>query len=179
MTGLKRWIVAGTGVLLVGIGALGAVLPGLPTTVFLLGATWCFARSCPWLEERLLRNRLFAPYMRVIDGEVPMTTRARITVIAIIWATVSISMATFYARDALGSWVAATLVFAALVGSVVVWRFRRDLQPAVVPVLEEERAPTAPLNSPARPPAGQSSRRSPDPAPSRSRSSRADRRRSA
>jgi hypothetical protein len=56
-------LLAAAGLLCVGLGALGAVLPGLPTTIFLILASYCFTRSCPWLEERLLRTRLFAPYM--------------------------------------------------------------------------------------------------------------------
>jgi uncharacterized membrane protein YbaN (DUF454 family) len=125
MTRTKRWLLALLGILLVGIGALGVVLPGLPTTVFLLGASWCFARSCPWLEERLLKNRFFAPYLRYLDGNRPMPTRARVVTIAIIWIAVSISMLTLQSQELLSSWSAAPLAAAALVGSIVVWRFRR------------------------------------------------------
>jgi len=125
MTRTKRWLLAGLGILLVGIGALGVILPGLPATIFLLGASWCFARSCPWLEERLLQNRFFAPYMRLVDG--PMPTRARVVTIAVIWTAVTISMVTLHGQGMLSSWSAAPLVAAALVGSVVVWRFRRDV----------------------------------------------------
>jgi len=130
MTRTKRWILAVTGVLLVGIGALGVILPGLPTTVFLLGASWCFTRSCPWLEERLMRNRFFAPYLRILDGDEPMSPRARVATIAIIWVAVTISAAVLHARDILGPWAAASLVGAALIGTVVVWRFRREVAAA-------------------------------------------------
>ena len=130
MNSTRRWILAGVGVLLVGIGALGVILPGLPTTIFLLGASWCFARSCPWLEERLMRNRFFAPYLKILDGTEPMTTRARLVTIAMIWTAVTISLLILDARGALAPWGAVTLVAAALVGSFVVWRFRREARPA-------------------------------------------------
>ena len=125
MTRTKRWVFAIFGILLVLIGALGVILPGLPATVFLLGASWCFARSWPWLEERLLRNRFFAPYLRYLDGNQSMTTRARIVTIAIIWVAVGISMASLHAQDVLARSGATALVGAALIGSFVVWRFRR------------------------------------------------------
>ncbi|MHC4848735.1 MAG: YbaN family protein [Planctomycetota bacterium] len=125
MSRTKRWLLAFVGILLVGIGALGVILPGLPTTVFLLGASWCFARSCPWLEERMMRNRFFAPYLRYLDGDRAMTNRERVVTIAIIWIAVGISMTTLHAQDLLSSWAIAPLVAAALIGSVVVWRFRR------------------------------------------------------
>ena len=130
MTRTKRWILAFVGVLLVGIGALGVILPGLPTTVFLLGASWCFTRSCPWLEERMMRNRFFAPYLRYLDGERPMSNRSRIVTIVIIWMAIGISMTTLHAQELLTSWAVAPLVAAALIGSIVVWRFRRTRTPA-------------------------------------------------
>ncbi|MHC4939809.1 MAG: YbaN family protein [Planctomycetota bacterium] len=128
MTRTKRWILAFTGILLVGIGALGAILPGLPTTIFLLGASWCFARSCPWLEERLMRNRFFAPYMRILDGDEPMTNRARVVTIAIIWTAITISLVTLHTQGLLSSWSGTPIVVAGVIGSIVVWRFRRQLR---------------------------------------------------
>ncbi|MFW2335719.1 YbaN family protein [Ilumatobacter sp.] len=46
------WVVAG--LVCVGLGALGVVLPGLPFTVFFIGAAACFARSSPRLERWVL-----------------------------------------------------------------------------------------------------------------------------
>lgn len=49
------------GCLMVFIGAIGVVLPLLPTTPFLLIAAACFARSSPRLEAWLLAHRTFGP----------------------------------------------------------------------------------------------------------------------
>jgi uncharacterized membrane protein YbaN (DUF454 family) len=68
-TRLQRWLFAALGVLCVGLGGIGVVVPGLPTTVFVLMASYFFTKSCPWLEERMLRNRLFARSMEYVDGE--------------------------------------------------------------------------------------------------------------
>ncbi|MTH96817.1 YbaN family protein [Roseibium sp. RKSG952] len=49
------------GILCIGAGAVGAVLPVLPTTIFFILAAGCFARSSPELERRLLAHPTFGP----------------------------------------------------------------------------------------------------------------------
>lgn len=49
------------GVFFVGLAALGAVLPILPTTPFLLISAGCFAKSSPRLHQKLLSNKTFGP----------------------------------------------------------------------------------------------------------------------
>ena len=53
------WLIVG--LLFVAIGAIGVVLPLLPTTPFLLVATYCFARSSERLNHWLLNHRTFGP----------------------------------------------------------------------------------------------------------------------
>lgn len=56
------WLVSG--LLLVGIGMIGVVVPGLPSTVFFIGAAACFARSSPRLEAWLLNLPRIGPLIR-------------------------------------------------------------------------------------------------------------------
>ena len=46
------------------LGALGAILPVLPTTPFLLLASYFLARSSPRLNEALLNSRFLGPVLR-------------------------------------------------------------------------------------------------------------------
>ncbi len=53
------WKIAGLAC--VGLAILGAILPILPTTVFLIMATACFAKSSPRMQKKLLDNKTFGP----------------------------------------------------------------------------------------------------------------------
>ncbi len=46
-----------------GLAFLGAVLPVMPTTVFVLISAWAAARSSPRFHRWLLRHRLFGPLL--------------------------------------------------------------------------------------------------------------------
>ena len=58
---LKVLLWKATGVFCVGLAILGAILPILPTTVFLIMATACFAKSSPRMQRKLLNNKTFGP----------------------------------------------------------------------------------------------------------------------
>jgi uncharacterized membrane protein YbaN (DUF454 family) len=116
---------------------VGAIVPGLPTTVFLIVASYLFTRSCPWLEDRLIRVRWFRPYLPYLDGSRPMPRRARWAATGAMWVAVSVSLVVTAAADRLALWFAAALVSAATIGTVVIFRIRREPLPVAVP--EEDR----------------------------------------
>lgn len=61
--GPMRWLLVGTGSLLTAMATIGAFLPILPTTPFLLLAGACFARSSPRFHARLKRAPIFGAYV--------------------------------------------------------------------------------------------------------------------
>ncbi|KPF89569.1 YbaN family protein [Novosphingobium sp. AAP93] len=60
---MKRHLWTGAGLMFVGIGAVGAFLPLLPTVPFLLLALFCFARGNPVWEQRLLDHPTYGPLL--------------------------------------------------------------------------------------------------------------------
>jgi len=52
------------GIISVGLGAIGAVLPIMPTVPFLLLAVFCFARSNPEWERKILDHPQWGPQIR-------------------------------------------------------------------------------------------------------------------
>jgi uncharacterized membrane protein YbaN (DUF454 family) len=129
MTRASRYLLALLGLVNVGLAVVGVILPGLPTTIFLILASWCFTRSCPWLEERLFRLRILRPYVRLVRGEEAMSPRARVISTALMWTAIAISLFVLRASGRLGPWLAAVLIGAGLVGTVVIYRFRREPVP--------------------------------------------------
>lgn len=118
-----RFSLASIGVLCVGIGAVGVFVPGLPTTIFLIIAIACFARSCPRLERRLVRIRLFSPFLRVIDGSEPMSMTARLTSLILMWCFAGAAALGLLKADQhlLASFIAG----AACVGTLAILRWKR------------------------------------------------------
>jgi uncharacterized membrane protein YbaN (DUF454 family) len=59
-----RLLLVGAGTGFVGLGVVGIVVPGLPTTPFLLLAAACYARSSNRFYQWLVSNRIFGPSIR-------------------------------------------------------------------------------------------------------------------
>ena len=121
----RRWAFAGVGVASVGLGWLGVFVPGLPTTIFLIIASYCFARSCPWLEDRLLRIPLFAPYMRVLDEGRGMSRKAATSALVSMWSCVTLSLTILFVVGRLTPWVAGFIVLLAGIGSATILYYAR------------------------------------------------------
>jgi len=56
------WISLGS--LFVALAAVGVVLPGIPTTPFLILAAACYIRSSQKLYDWLISNKTFGPYLK-------------------------------------------------------------------------------------------------------------------
>ncbi|WP_082669970.1 YbaN family protein [Sphingomonas sanguinis] len=65
------------GIFCVGLGIVGALLPLMPTTIFLILAAGCFARSSPRLEAWLLDHPRFGPTLRAWRRDGAMSRRAK------------------------------------------------------------------------------------------------------
>jgi uncharacterized membrane protein YbaN (DUF454 family) len=121
----RRWAFAGMGIASVGLGWLGVFIPGLPTTIFLIIASYCFARSCPWLEDRLLRIPLFAPYMKVLDEGRGMSRKAVVSALASMWSMVALSCAILFLAGRLTVIIAAAIVLMAIAGTAMILLYGR------------------------------------------------------
>ncbi len=78
------WLV--TGLACVVVGGVGVVVPGLPTTVFFIGAAACFTPSSPRLESWVLRLPGVGAAVRDHRAGLGMPRRAKVVAGAMIIA---------------------------------------------------------------------------------------------
>ena len=82
------------GLVATGIGVVGVVTPGLPGTVFLIMALFCFKRSSPRLERWLLEHPRLGPTLRDWDEHRSIRPRTKILAIGLMWVFISSSLFT-------------------------------------------------------------------------------------
>jgi uncharacterized protein len=109
---LIRLIYIVLGLLCVGLGILGMLLPVLPTTPFLLLAAFFFARSSDMFYKWLLQNKVFGNYLRNYLEKRGIPLRVKIFSLCLLWLT--IGYAVFYIVSAI--WVQ---VFLLIIASAV------------------------------------------------------------
>lgn len=83
------WLIAGT--ICVVLGAIGIVLPILPTTPFLLAAAACYYKSSPRMHRWLLNNRWFGEYIRNYKEGRGLPMKTKITALTVLWITIGFS----------------------------------------------------------------------------------------
>lgn len=120
------WLLAWASLLL---AALGVLLPGLPTTPFVLLAAWAAARGSPALHQRLLAHQRFGPLIRDWQRDGAVDRRAKR--LAILSMSLCAALVIWLAPH----WSVAALACACM-GAVGVWLWRRP-EPAA-PSLSRE-----------------------------------------
>lgn len=120
---MQRVVLLGLGWLFVGIGALGAFLPLLPTTPFLLLAAWAFARSSHRFHDWLYGQRHFGPVLLAWRDHRVIPVRAKI--IAVTAMSASLGWVIFLLHSPW--WVPFTM--AAVMIPVAIWMLSRPGRP--------------------------------------------------
>ena len=103
------------GTLSLGFGILGIVLPGLPTTPFLLLSAGLYLRSSEKLYQVIVQNRLVGPYILKFNNNKGMSLRAKVVAILIMWGMIFISVVFLVDSQALDL----ILFFVGLAGTIV------------------------------------------------------------
>jgi len=115
--GVKRILyLAGAG-LCFSLGLLGALLPGLPATPFLLLTSFFLLRTSPQLNARLLRSRFFGPILR--DWQENGGIRRHVKLKAIVFVVIAVGMTIVFSSLTLWPKVSVGLLACVGVGVIV------------------------------------------------------------
>ena len=120
--GIKQKLLITLGWFFVALGVIGAVLPLLPTTIFLIIALALFSKSSPRFHKMLLNNRYFGEDLRRWEETrtISHQSKRKATIITII--TFGVSIAILYQRTGLQI----MLVALAMILLVVIWRLKES-----------------------------------------------------
>jgi uncharacterized membrane protein YbaN (DUF454 family) len=116
-TTFRRALYATLGVFAVALGIIGVFVPGLPTTEFILAASYLFARSSPRLEGWLEGNRWFGPMLRRFRETRGMPLRTKALALAWMWTGLCISL---YVLAAAGLGIQLLVLTTGLLGTVTI-----------------------------------------------------------
>jgi uncharacterized membrane protein YbaN (DUF454 family) len=83
------WFIAG--MLCLFLGAIGIVLPILPTTPFHLASAGCFCKSSSRMYNWLLNNRLFGEYIKNYKEGKGIPMKTKIIALTVLWITIGFS----------------------------------------------------------------------------------------
>jgi uncharacterized protein len=133
---MRRLVFLTCGFVAVGLGTVGIVVPGLPTTGFFVLAAACFARSSPRFERWVLDLPGVGPMVRDHRAGLGMPRRAKVVAIAMMLTACTLS------SWALGSPVAAAVVLGA--GAVGTWYIGWRVPTREVVLAKRQRAESGP-----------------------------------
>lgn len=104
-------------VLSLGMAFVGALTPGIPTTIFVIVAAWAAARGSPRLHAWILGHRVFGPLLEHWQAGT-MPRRAKWAVTAAMTAAGAIAALTISSR-----WIVAAVI--ACMACVATWLWHR------------------------------------------------------
>lgn len=107
MSNIKRIIYIILGTIFLVLGAVGVVLPLLPTTPFWLLTCWFYIRSSEKLYNKAMANPYFGAYVKsfLVDKSIPL--RIKFISIGMLWTTIAISAFLLIEKE----WVKILLLF--------------------------------------------------------------------
>jgi uncharacterized protein len=87
---IRRALFATLGALAVALAVVGVFVPGIPTTIFVIAASYLFARSSPACEAWLERSPLLGPPLRRFRETGGMPAKSKGVALVSMWTGVAV-----------------------------------------------------------------------------------------
>ena len=108
------------GLFFVLLGLVGIVIPGLPTTIFMILAAACFFRSSTKMYDWVINHPLFGESVLRFRSGKGIPIKAKYTSIIMMWFFISTSIFFFLHSHAL--WIKAIITISGFIGTVFILR---------------------------------------------------------
>ena len=99
-----------------GLGAVGAVVPGLPTTPFMLLALWAFSKSSQRLHDWLYAHPVFGPPLQQWRSHRVIPARAKLLAVA----TMAVSLVYLAMFTDVNVWIKVSIALVMLYGAAFI-----------------------------------------------------------
>ena len=113
-SGPRRYIYLGLAGLFFLLACVGVVLPGIPTTPFLILTSYFLIRSSPKLNQKLMGSKTFGPILR--DWHEHRALRPRVKAVSLIASSSAVLLSMFF-----GGLPTAARVVVGLAGAYGIW----------------------------------------------------------
>ncbi len=91
-SGIKKYLLLGIGSIALALGVIGVVVPLLPTTPFLLLASFCYVRSSARLHRWLMNHRVFGKLLYDYTTHRAVKRNVKISALTCLWLSLAISI---------------------------------------------------------------------------------------
>lgn len=116
MSRFKKIILTIIGLIFVALGLIGIFVPGLPTTIFMILAAYCFIRSSERLYNWVVENKIFGYRVKHFMETKTIPLRGKIHSISAMWIMVILSLIFLKVSVV----VKIIIALAALIGTIVI-----------------------------------------------------------
>lgn len=116
MVKLKKFILIFLGLIFVAIGTIGIFIPGLPTTIFMILAAYCFIRSSEKMYKWVIENKFVGDKVKHFMETKTIPLRGKIHSISAMWLMVILSVS-FLNADLI---IKLIITIAAILGTIVI-----------------------------------------------------------
>lgn len=106
------------GFLSLGMAYLGVITPGLPYSIFVVGAAYCFAKGSPTMHRWIYNHKLFGPFL--INWETKRVFPLKMKFFMLFMMSLSLTIMFFSGVKPIG--IISTAIFMALV-AVWAWKY--------------------------------------------------------
>ena len=106
------------GLFLTGLGLAGVIIPGLPTTIFMILAAACFFRSSTKMYNWVINHPLFGESVLRFRSGKGIPIKAKYTSIIMMWFFISTSIFFFLHSHAL--WLKTIIALSGFIGTVFI-----------------------------------------------------------